>query len=338
MSEFKLGKIRLTNKTECTIGSDGGKNLMFNQHFGNYLLEKKILRPEELRTALEDQKTVRVKLGILAIDTGYMTAEQAERIHRLQAAKDRKFGELAIAEGYLTEEQVNELLNTQSLSNTLLGQVLLERGLFTFQQYEEVLLQYRQDTGLNAEEILALKNDDINKIAEIFLKTLSAERDRIAHEYFSLFIRNLIRFIDGEIRIETAEAKKEYLFPYLVTQPILGEYGFFGGFSADEAVLIRAASIYAEEPLDSMNLTAEDSLKEFLNCHNGLFLSHLSHNGVELDLMPAKLMRDGKLQPDDTVYVIPLHLSFGRVDFLFAERQPAFQECETHLISKCSSF
>jgi len=157
---------------------------MFNQYFGNYLLEKKLIKPEELKKVLAEQKSVNVKLGVLTIDSGYMNATQVESIHKLQAAKDRKFGELAIEEGHLTENQLNEILNTQKKSNVLLGQVLIEKGLFTLEQYEGVMSQYREDSQLTSDEIQALKNNDITQIAEIFLKTLSGQHERMPRAYF----------------------------------------------------------------------------------------------------------------------------------------------------------
>lgn len=297
---------------------------MFNQYFGNYLLEKKILKPEELRTVLAEQKSVKAKLGVLAIDSGYMNAAQVERVHRLQATKDKRFGELAIEKGYLTEEQLNELLHMQQKSNILLGQTLIEKGFFTFEKYEEVLLQYRQDSGLSAEEIQALKNSDVEKIAEIFLKNLPKEHYDLIHDYFELFIRNIIRFIDGEIRVEEAKEAGSYSYEYLVTQRIEGAYNLFAGFAAGEPALTKFASAYAEEELEGMNALAKDALGEFLNCQNGLFLSHMSHQGVDLDLLPSEVKEHGVVKPDGKMYVIPCHLSFGKIDFLFATEFPHF--------------
>lgn len=297
---------------------------MFNQYFGNYLLKKSLIKPEELIAVLEEQKSVKVKLGVLAIDSGYMSAEQVSRVHRLQASKDRKFGELAVEEGYLTEEQLDELLSTQRKSNILIGQVLIEKGLFTYEKYEEVLHQYRKDSSLTDDEILALKNSDTNKIVEIFIKNLPIEQSRMLSEYFGLFIKNIIRFIDDEIRVEAVSEADSYPFDNLVTQRMGGEDGFFSGFAAPEPVLARFASVYAQEELHAVNELAEDALGEFLNCQNGLFLSSLSHEGTEWELYLAKVKKDGVLKPAQKLYVIPCHLSFGKIDFLFAEESPGY--------------
>lgn len=298
---------------------------MFNQYFGNYLLEKKIIRPEELRQVLEEQKSVKVKLGVLAIDSGYMNAAQVDRIHKLQAARDQKFGELALEEGYLTQEQLGGLLHAQKRSNVLLGQILIEKGLFSLEKYEEVMLQYRQDSRLTDEEIEALKNSDVKKIADTFLKTLPGEPDERLHEYLELFIRNLVRFIDGEIRVETAKDTDSFSFDYLVWQPVEGDQTFFSGFAASEAVLSKFASIYADETLTRMDEVAKDSLGEFLNCQNGLFLSHLSNKGIELELLPGEVKQNGSLlKATEKLVIIPCHLSFGKIDFLFADGLPYF--------------
>lgn len=299
---------------------------MFNQYFGNYLLEKKLIKPEELRMVLAEQKSVKVKLGVLAIDAGYMKAEQVDKIHQLQTAKDKKFGELAIEAAYLSEIQLTELLNAQKKSNSLLGQVLIEKGLFSLEQYETVLSQYRADSQLSSDELKALENNDVTQIAEIFLKTLADDQDRIPRQYFELFLRNIVRFIDDEIRMEMAVMVDSYRFDYLVTQGTMGDYCFFSGFAASEAVLVQFAAIYAEEPLSEMNELAIDALGEFMNCHNGLFLSQLAHKGIELDLLLTEVKEAGTITPTGALYVIPCYLSFGRIDFLYADANPGFSK------------
>lgn len=295
---------------------------MFNQYFGNYLLEKKILKPEELRQILEEQKSVRAKLGVLAIDAGYMNAAQVDLIHRLQAIKDRKFGELAIEEGYLTEAQADNLLKIQKRATSLLGQVLIEKGIFTFEKYEEVLLQYKQDSRLTEEEVQALKNNDIRRIAAIFLKNLSGGHSETVHGYLELFIRNLIRFIDDEVALEEASEADSYSFDYLVTQRIEGEGEFFNGFAATDAVLKKFASVYAGEELTEMDNLAADALSEFLNCQNGLFISQMFNAGTNMDMFPSEVIKGGILKPVKKLYVIPCNLSFGKIDLIFADELP----------------
>ncbi len=306
---------------------------MFNQYFGNYLLEKRIITPEQLRIVLEEQKTIKVKLGVLAIDAGYMNAAQVNSIHMLQAAKDKKFGELAIEEGYLNADKLDELLNAQKKSNVLLGQALIEKGYFDFEKYEEVLLQYNKDSGFNPDEIKALKENDVEKIVQIFLKTVNNADSHLHHDYFELFIRNLVRFIDDEIRMEEAREIDTYPFSYFITQRMEGEQNLFTGFAGSESTMVKFgaafmtsfASIY-NESLNGMDAIVKDALGEFMNCQNGLFLSNMSHQGVDLELVPSEIKENGLLKPVKNIYVVPCYLSFGKIDFIFSDEFPIYLE------------
>lgn len=57
---------------------------MFTQYFGQYLLNKGYLTPEQLHYGLENQNNTRLKLGVLAVNAGYMTADDAENINEAQ--------------------------------------------------------------------------------------------------------------------------------------------------------------------------------------------------------------------------------------------------------------
>lgn len=102
---------------------------MFTQFFGNYLLNQKLVTPEQLVDALQEKQNTRMKLGVLAINAGYMTASQVERVHELQSKMDKRIGDIAVELGYMTEDQVMELLHAQPLGYLLLGQALVDKGI-----------------------------------------------------------------------------------------------------------------------------------------------------------------------------------------------------------------
>jgi CheY-specific phosphatase CheX len=247
-----------------------------------------------------------------------MNAVQVNEVHKLQATKDQKFGQIAIEEGYLTEEKLDDLLKAQNKSNVLLGQALIEKGYFTFDQYEEVLCQYNAESGFNSDEITALKNNDVQKIVKKYLNAVNKSDGDLVHDYFELFIRNLVRFIDDEIGLEEAKEIDSYTFSHLITQKIIGKYNLITSFTGSESTLARFASIYSGEKLCGMEAMAKDSLGEFLNCQNGLFLTNLSHRGIELDLSPQEVRENGTLKSQKNMYLVPCYLSFGKIDFIFS--------------------
>ena len=61
---------------------------MFAQFFGGYLLNKGLVSSQDLTTAIEDKKNTRMRLGVLAINAGLMTAQQVEHVNITQQSVD----------------------------------------------------------------------------------------------------------------------------------------------------------------------------------------------------------------------------------------------------------
>ena len=82
---------------------------MLGVYFGKYLQDVGVLTNEQYLGIIEDSKTARVKMGLLAVNEGFMTPAQAEEVNQLQAQQDARFGDIAVAKGYLTDAQVGTL-------------------------------------------------------------------------------------------------------------------------------------------------------------------------------------------------------------------------------------
>ena len=74
---------------------------MFAQFFGAFLLNNKLVSPETLAQAIDDKKNTRMRLGVLAINAGLMTAEQVEHVNVAQQSVYKRFGELLCPLGRL---------------------------------------------------------------------------------------------------------------------------------------------------------------------------------------------------------------------------------------------
>jgi len=48
---------------------------MFSQYFGHYLINNGLIKPEQLADALDYQRSVHLKLGVIAINAGLMSSE-----------------------------------------------------------------------------------------------------------------------------------------------------------------------------------------------------------------------------------------------------------------------
>lgn len=298
---------------------------MFSQFFGNYLLNRGLLTAPQLREVLALQDSVRVKLGVLAIDAGYMNAAQVERTNALQAQIDKRFGEIAIDEGYMSEDQLTELLGQQNKRHLLISQALIDQGLLSFEEIERVLAEYRKDSGLSEAEFEALKKNDMDTVTKAIVKMPDLGDPKVYGEYFSLLVRNIIRFIDGNIMVQPAEKIQEDAFEALVHQEMDGRFKIYTGLSGSPEAMTEFARRFAKMDIKAYDELAIDSLSEFMNTHNGLFLSKLSNEWVELELSPSESRTDGTLKSIGVVYKAPISLSFGDFVFYMGLGSPAFK-------------
>jgi hypothetical protein len=299
---------------------------MFSQFFGNYLRKRGCITFEQLRDVLALQDSVRVKLGVLAIDAGYMSAAQVEEVHNLQSKLDKRFGEIAIDFGILDEDKLSILLGQQNKRHLFISQALIDKGIMTFEDFASYLEDYKRDCGLSAKEFEALKANDVDTLTRALLHMPDLGDANMYVEYFGLFVRNLVRFIDDHILLEGAQKVQLEAFDYLIHQEIDGRYKFFTGLAGTEPALAEFAARFAKMAVSGLDEVARDSLGEFMNVHNGLYLSKLSNEWVELELLPPEFQQGGSLKSVGVAYKIPFALSFGQFDFFIGVGSPVFNQ------------
>ena len=106
--------------------------------FGNYLKRIGKLDSDQLAKVYEEQKKVRVKLGLIAVSEKLMTLEQADEVNRLQSMLDKRFGDIAVEKGYLTNEQVGRLLGMQGNLYLSFVQEITNENLMTIEEIERL--------------------------------------------------------------------------------------------------------------------------------------------------------------------------------------------------------
>jgi hypothetical protein len=117
---------------------------MATQFFGQWLMEKGLVRNDALLEALDYQQQTNLPLGALAVEKQYLSAAQAKSINTEQQRTDRRFGEIAVDKGLLTDAQVDEILQAQRERRVMLGEVLVTKGFLTRDDLERELRAYQQ--------------------------------------------------------------------------------------------------------------------------------------------------------------------------------------------------
>ncbi|MDF2539198.1 MAG: hypothetical protein K0S76_2219 [Herbinix sp.] len=285
---------------------------MFGQYFGNYLIEKNKISQTEFEDVMMQQQISRLKLGFIAVAEKLLTTKQAEEINDIQKKLDRRFGDIAVEKGYLLTEEVTYLLNMQGSSYLKFVQALTENNILSIEEIENCLEDFKKDNEFSDSDLDALKTGDIDRIISVFVDVDIP----LTGECISLALRNVVRFINNNIRLKKAYTVKEYSFGNIAYQQVIGDHQIFCGIAGNENALLSIASPFAKETFQKLDEDAFDSVCEFINCTNGLYASKLSLEDIQIDMTPPLYDTGKTLVSNGEIYVVPIIIEGEQADLL----------------------
>lgn len=296
---------------------------MFTQFFGNYLLNKGYITISQLVEALDLQKTVKLKLGVLAINAGYMTASQVDKVHKMQSKIDKRFGTIAIEMGFLTDDQVEELLKSQKTGYLLLGQALVDNCYMTNDQFQNAIENYKIEHKIKDADFSLTQNEKMLEIIEDFYDFDSFEDAALYTEYISLLFKNLVRFVGDDFTPLKSNIFKEFECINFTSQTIEGEFNVYTALECDDDTFVQFASRFSQELYTENDEYTKASVSEFMNLNNGIFCVNMSNtNRMELELTPQIIDSNKKLTKVRNAFCIPIRFTFGTVNFLIIGNMP----------------
>lgn len=286
---------------------------MLDQYFGQYLLNHRIIMPDQLYAAMKEEQTVRVRIGVLAIAAGYMTAGQVEEVHAVQFSRDKRFGEIALELGYLSGAQLDELLQTQDSRSMSLSQAIVDKGFLSLETLGEALAGFQEETNLTVEQLKFLEDANYEETVRILLDfSTVSDKAQLYYDYTALTLRNIVRLL-GDLPVIGSVLPMEDPEPkWSVFQTISGDIKLTVGFAMPEEVLLELAKRYSGESLTVVDELACDSAAEFVNVINGIFCVNLSEKGLETELSPQQVQESLPEQYANYRKVV-IQTSFGEV-------------------------
>ena len=294
---------------------------MYSQFFGNYLLNNKLVTAKQLAEAMEIKSETRMKLGVLAINAGYMNARQVETVHDEQQRVDKKFGELAVEFGYMTLEQVNKLVASQKTGFLVLGQALVDMGYLTNSQFSNAINDYKLKYKIKSEDNFSATSAAMISIVSEFYHFGNASCTKTVTEYISLLLKNIIRFIGDDFTPLEATLINNFKCERVISQQICGKFSAFTAIEANDSTIAEFASHFAQEELNTVDEYTAAAVGEFLNLHNGLFAVNMSNdNDIELELQPQNAEHNTVLDLKTNAFCVPIVFTFGTVNFIISTR------------------
>ncbi len=287
---------------------------MFELYFGKYLVEKNKITPSQYETILKQQQNTRAKLGLLAVSERLLTTRQAEEIHDIQKKMDRRFGDIAIEKGYLLAEEVTYLLNIQGNPYVQFVQTCIDNNILDIHEIITNLEQFQKVGGFSDSDLDALKSGNIDRIIPVFVHSVLPFTDDCIH----LTFRNIARFISSSFLLQKAYRVHEYSFEALACQQVVGDHSVFIGLAGKGDALLSVANPFAKEHFLNLDADAFDSVCEFINCSNGLYASKLSQENIEIDMTPPGHYIHNKLSSKGDICVVPVIIDSKEIDILVA--------------------
>ena len=290
---------------------------MLSQFFGNYLLNEKLVTPQQLVDGIQEVQKIHKKIGELAIRYGYLTKEQVEKIHIMQTEKDMRFGELAVVSGFMSQEELDKLLSLQHNDYELLCKILIDDNAITKEDCYHALQSFLEKHKLgDLDNLSLLQTTKINILINDFYDLTNLDDAPIFMKYLTLLFNNITRFIGTDFTPQQEFLMTEPASEPLFYQKIVGEFSAYSAVYATKETLIAMASRYAEEEFTEYDEYVEASICDFLNLHNGVFTVNMS-NEMQMELM-LDPPTEGKLDYSKTVYCIPVSFPFGTLNFIIA--------------------
>ena len=120
--------------------------------FGIYLVEQRIISPEQFCGLVKIQQESTRSLASLAISNNYLTMKQVSRVLDGVQQEDDKFVEFAMEKGLMERSDAKHLLKMQETSGESIRSLAIECGLLTVRQ-SEVLFNHFLRYGSRAVEM-----------------------------------------------------------------------------------------------------------------------------------------------------------------------------------------
>lgn len=290
---------------------------MFDQIFGNYLVESGRMTKEQFAKVIERQSTVRVKLGLIAVSEKLMTAQQADEVNMLQSVMDKRFGDIAVEKGYLTDEQVGQLLKKQGNIYLTFVQTLVDEAICSLEDIAVFLDDYKQEKGFTATDMADFVSGDPDKIIALFLPADNNYCARLC----GVAVRTLTRIVDSAAYISKAYLTDKLIADHCAFQAMEGAFQITSGFAGEGKNLLAMAVPFAKEEFEEVDMDALDAVGEFTNCVNGLFSSALSEEDVEIDMLPP-VFYEHKITITGRFFILPVTIRGCCMNFVVSADSP----------------
>ena len=243
---------------------------MGNRYFSQYLLNAGVLDAGNISDVMPKSAHAVPQLHILAMQQHLLSESQVEEL----STADDVVKTLEEAK-MLSDAQIESLKNTVPGRDAGVAQTLLDEHIADLKTIERCFREYDNDELhpiKYAVKKIVSKYEEMNPVADIY------------GEYTEMFVGALQRFMDTDAVVLTEATDLDFAGTRIVSQSMGGQLSVAVAVLAKNQMFLEMARRYSGEDLTELDELAEDSLAEFINVLNGLYIVNLSGRDLDMDL------------------------------------------------------
>ena len=251
---------------------------MGNRYFSQYLLNAGVLDAGNISDVMPKSAHAVPQLHILAMQQNLLSESQVEEL----STADDVVKTLEEAK-MLSDAQIGSLKNTVPGRDARVAQTLLDEHIADLKTIERCFREYDNDELhpiKDAVKKIVSKYEEMNPVADIY------------GEYTEMFVGALQRFMNTDAVVLTEATDLDFAGTRIVSQSMGGQLSLAVAVLAKNQMFLEMARRYSGEDLTELDELAEDSLAEFINVLNGLYIVNLSGRDLDMDLDMPRSSQD----------------------------------------------
>ena len=278
-------------------------------YFAQHLLNTGEITSGELPSLLADSTAVEPELAILAMQDGLLTGAQAAEL----ADSGADFADAAQEKKMLMAGQIAALKKSVPEESARFAEALFRQGRYDYRRLGELLSAGRAAADPVREAVVRMGAD-----------LLPGEVERYS-DFVAIFLRSVIRFMDTPAVISNrAPNLRGDARTYAVSQRLTGDLVLVTGLLAKEDMFVEMAKRYSHEEIHTVDEMAIDSLGEFLNVVNGLFIVDMARQDLEIDLGLPRV-EENVLPTGNRQIALDIYTAFGNFALVIAADEFVFK-------------
>lgn len=260
---------------------------MANRYFSQYLLNKGILTADNVSSILAECRALEPDLSMMALEKGMIDAEQALELWESSNACVK-----AVEKGYLTPLDLDNLKKDVPNSRACLGQVIFTKKI----------------VDLPRLSALFKENDDaycypVNEVFDSVLRSHGVDAEDYEHvrDYVELFLDTIQKFLHTNALLVQGDNIDTEETTYLTYQSMGGALTLTAGCRMPDDVLLAFSKRFSDGKVVCLDDMAVDSIEEFCNVLNGLYIVNMSGKSQDMDLDMPQTVKNVEPKGDNVL-------------------------------------